>query len=160
VQKASIQEIQDLLLNLPNEDIEIIQNVVKKLVLNKDKKNTYIHKILGLEKEWRNDTLIMRMPITPFTHNTLGAVHGGIIATLLDTTMGTHANSSILPEQATVTVDLQIRYLKVANGKELTCKSRIIQKGKNIVVTEGKVLKEDGKVCAIATGSFFIIPKK
>jgi uncharacterized protein (TIGR00369 family) len=160
VQKASIQEIQDLLINLPNEDIEIIQNVVKKLVLNKDNKNTYIHKILGLEKEWRNDTLIMRMPITPLTHNTLGAVHGGIIATLLDTTMGTHANSSILPEQATVTVDLQIRYLKVANGKELTCKSRIIQKGKNIVVTEGKVLKEDGKVCAIATGSFFIIPKK
>ncbi|KMK96628.1 PaaI family thioesterase [Rossellomorea marisflavi] len=111
--------------------------------------------------EWENeeDTLTLSIPITPLTHNSLGIVHGGITATMVDTIMGTLANRALPSGYGAVTTYLNVHYLAPGTGGELTAKGQIIHHGTKTMVVEGKVLRSDGKVIAHSTGSFFIFKK-
>ncbi|WP_240033912.1 PaaI family thioesterase [Planococcus salinus] len=152
--------LQNILQKGSDEDIQVITD----FLANMEKKqqgdfSTYLSAALHMERQLEHDRCTIEMPITPLIHNTGKNPHGGILATLLDTVMGTLANSKCDEGFAAVTTNLNIHYLSVATEQTLRAESKILRKGKHTIVVEGYVLEPDGRLLASSTASFFIIPK-
>lgn len=143
------------------EELEGLNNLLRGF--NKKQKNinsSYIGGLLHMERTMDEKVCHLTVPLSPLLNNTLGIVHGGITATIIDSAMGTLANS-ILPEgYGAVTTQLNIHYLAVGKGDFLQCKAYIDHKGTKNMVLSADVHRSDGKKIAQATGSFFIIKKK
>ncbi len=124
------------------------------------KNSTYIDGLLHMDRRLDDQTCEIDIPITNVLDNTLGIVHGGFTATVLDTAMGTLANR-LLPEgYAAVTSQLNIHFLAPGIGDKLHCKASLIHKGRSTVVLEADVFRSDGKRIAHSSGSFFVIEKQ
>ncbi|WP_154306859.1 PaaI family thioesterase [Metabacillus lacus] len=156
-------DFEKLLEDASDEEKEILSIVLQALERKRAKpSSSYIGGLLGAEAEASEDSssFSISIPNTPLIQNALNIVHGGITATLLDSTMGSLVHW-ILPEShAAVTTEMKINYVAPGTGKQLTCKAELIHKGTKIVVTEGKVFRDDGVLLAHSTASFFIIERK
>lgn len=75
-----------------------------------------------------------------------GFVHAGVLATLADHTAG-YSAYTIVPENVQIlTIEFKINYFKPAVGSEILCRSRVINKGKKIIVAESELYDSiDGK---------------
>jgi len=85
-------------------------------------------------------------------YNPFSTIHGGILSTLLDTTM-TSAVMSILPVgQGCMTVDMTIKYFLPAtiNSGTLRCTAGIVHSGRRMATADGKI--HDAKNSLIAHG--------
>ena len=94
-----------------------------------------------------------------FHYNPIGGVHGGVIATLLDSAMGCAVHSTLPAGVGYGTTDLQVRYLRgitVATGR-VRCEGTVVHRGSRLVTAEGRITAEaTGKLLATATTSCLI----
>ncbi len=80
-------------------------------------------------------------------------LHGGILSTLLDEVM---IKSILAKEILTVTSQIEVKFRNPAIiGEKLFIEGEITGEKGRLILTEGKVFKEDGTVVAEATGKFF-----
>lgn len=120
--------------------------------------NTYLSASLNMKRETSTDSSAVSIPNTAFIHNNIAIPHGGILAVLLDTAMGTLANSKCVAGMAAVTTNLTIHYLAVATESEIKAEARMIRQGRHTMVVEGNIYESGGRHIATATGSFFLVP--
>jgi uncharacterized protein (TIGR00369 family) len=80
-----------------------------------------------------------RLRVRPEHKQQDGFVHAGVIATLADHTAGYSAYTLVSENMRILTVEFKINYFKPAIGNEILCKSRIINAGKRIIVTESEI---------------------
>jgi uncharacterized protein (TIGR00369 family) len=74
-----------------------------------------------------------------------GFIHGGIIATLLDSACG-YAAFSLMPENAAVlTIEFKINLLSPAKGDWFEAVGRVKKPGRNITVSEGELYAYEGE---------------
>ena len=90
------------------------------------------------------------------------ASHGGVVASLMDSTTGISALSLVCEEGFIVsTVELKLNFLApVSLGDKLIGKSSVLSKGKRLIVTEAEVINQDGKLVAKGMGTFNVYPLK
>ncbi|RZT23069.1 PaaI family thioesterase [Fictibacillus sp. BK138] len=105
------------------------------------------------------DTLEMEMPNSPLLDNSIGIVHGGLTATLLDTALGTLASHVPGNRKGAVTVELKVDFLTPGVGEKFICRAEVVHNGRQLVRMEGKVRNEKGNLIASATGTFFKLPE-
>src|SRR3954467_10137468 len=96
------------------------------------------------------------MPL-PEHCNERGTVHGGFLASLLDTTTGLAVHKA-LPEGTPAShFQLAVQYLSAAvPGITLTCVGRTAKSGRRVAATDAEVF-QDGKVVARAIASHVIL---
>ncbi|TDD89570.1 PaaI family thioesterase [Actinomadura rubrisoli] len=85
--------------------------------------------------------------------NPLGIVHGGIMSTLLDSSMGCAVHAS-LPEGALyTTLELKVNFIRPVplDGGRLLCEGTTIHVGRKAATAEGRVTNADGKLVAHGT---------
>lgn len=140
-------------------ELLVLKHVIEGLQKKKQKNGSFVNRLFQFETKVDGDGIEMSMPITPLVQNSLDIVHGGVIATLIDTAMGTLINTFLPEGKAVVTTELQTHYLKPAKGDKLTCICSILHKGGKIIVLEGKVYRNDGALCAHSTASFFVVDR-
>jgi uncharacterized protein (TIGR00369 family) len=108
--------------------------------------------------EVREGHVTVFMPAAEFHYNPLGTVHGGIIATLLDTAAGCTVHSTLPAGVGYTSLDLMTRFLKpvtVASGT-LRCEGAIIARGRRTAAAEARLLDERGTLLAHATSTCLI----
>jgi uncharacterized protein (TIGR00369 family) len=105
------------------------------------------------------DTLEMEMPNSPLLDNSIGIVHGGLTATLLDTALGTLASHVPGNRKGAVTVELKVDFLTPGVGEKFICRAEVVHNGRQLVRMEGKVRNEKENLIASATGTFFKLPE-
>jgi len=108
-------------------------------------------KLLGLEfVEAEPGRSITRISMRPDLAQPAGLMHGGVIASLIDT--GT-AYALLLREEiqdalrdggSLVTVDLRVKYLRPVADGIITCEARVIRMGRQIIHTDAVVTNEAG----------------
>ena len=81
-----------------------------------------------------------------------GAIHGGALATALDTA-ATFAVISSIGADAT-TVDLRLDYLRPAVGSELTVEGATVRAGRRFAFADATATADDGRIVASARGTF------
>lgn len=80
-------------------------------------------------------------------------VHGGIVASILDETMGWAAARAI--GRMCLTGELTVRYLATVPGdRELTVSTGVEKSNKRLVLAHGEITDASGTVYARATGKF------
>jgi uncharacterized protein (TIGR00369 family) len=91
-------------------------------------------------------------------YNPLGTVHGGVIATLLDSAAGC-AVHSVLPQGAGYTsIDLHTRFLRpvtVASGR-ITAEGTVVSRGSRTALAEARLTDGQGRLLAHATSTCLI----
>ncbi|MDR0137231.1 PaaI family thioesterase [Metabacillus idriensis] len=154
------EELMHLLAELNEEDAPVLKLFLEGLKKKAGKENgSYIGALLHAQGEYSEKQFTLTIPNTAIIQNSLNIVHGGITATLLDSAMGSLVHH-VLPEHlAAVTSEMKINYVAPGIGTELKCIATLIHKGSKTVVTEGKVFRDDGKLMAHCTASFFIIDR-
>jgi acyl-CoA thioesterase len=125
------------------------------------RKHSAFVKLLGLSIEkLENGFCQSRLQIREEFLNKRKIVHGGVIYSMADISMGVAVYSTLKKEEETATIEIKINYLKPANKKVLVCDARVIQRGKQIAVIEAEVKSDDDQVIAKAIGTFSIIKHK
>lgn len=90
--------------------------------------------------------------------NPLGGVHGGFAATVLDTVTGCAVHTVLEAGVGYGTIDLNIKMCRpIPKNKALTAIGSVINTSKNLAISEGKIIDEDGKLYAHATATCMII---
>jgi uncharacterized protein (TIGR00369 family) len=92
-------------------------------------------------------------------YNPLGTVHGGWIATLLDSAMGCAVHSVLAPGQAYTTVDMAVSFVRPVSEKtgKLSCEGKIIHAGGRIATAEGRVRDQSGTLIAHGTETCLVM---
>lgn len=95
----------------------------------------------------------MEIPVAPIHLNVTNKVHGGVMATLLDSVMGMAIKSC---NKVAVTTNLNTSYLKSAGkGDVLKASGVVLRNGNKMLFCEAKVHNQHGDLLAIGTGNFF-----
>ncbi|MBN2333697.1 MAG: PaaI family thioesterase [Deltaproteobacteria bacterium] len=101
------------------------------------------------------------LPVQPHHCQQDGLVHAGVMATMADHTAG-YATYTLVDSGARVlTIEFKINYLKPAAGDLITCSSRVISRGKKIMVAESDLhAAGDGreKIVAKAMVTLMVLP--
>ena len=102
--------------------------------------------------------VIMTIEPAEYHYNPLGIVHGGLAATLFDSSLGCAVQSMLLPGHFAPTLQLQLNYIRpltISTGK-VYCSGDVIHMGKRSATAEGRLTDAGGKLYAHATGTFLI----
>ena len=91
-------------------------------------------------------------------YNPMGTVHGGWIATLLDTAMACAVHSSLKPGEAFTSVEMKITFVRHVREDTgvLRCEGIVLHSGGRIASAEGKVLDAAGNLVAHGTETCMI----
>ncbi len=97
---------------------------------------------------------IFTMPFDEKFNHSLGGIHGGVIATLLDNagwfTAATKYGFWI------ATVDLHVQMLKPVSGTTLRAKGELVKFGKQIAFTKMQAFDQDNQIIAVASATFLV----
>lgn len=88
------------------------------------------------------------------------ALHGGALASLIDTTgaMAAWTTAQIAtPKYFGSTVGVNVNYLSGAIGEDVFAEGRILKRGKEIIYTDVRVTNEEGKLLAHGTVVYRIV---
>ena len=98
----------------------------------------------------------MRMEVDPVWHNPNGVLHGGVIYTMVDYSMGSAVQPDLPEGEYCATIEAKINYLSAVREGTLTVDTEVVKQGRNIAFTESKVTDEQGKLVATGSGTIFI----
>jgi uncharacterized protein (TIGR00369 family) len=99
------------------------------------------------------DLLAFECDASPRFANPMGGVHGGIIATLLDSALGC-AVQTVLPDQTGyTTLSLEVKYLRpvAVDAGPLTATGTVVHAGRRQATAEGTLIDDAGRLLASAT---------
>jgi uncharacterized protein (TIGR00369 family) len=86
-------------------------------------------------------------------YNPMGCVHGGILATLLDSVMSASVHTSLPAGKGYMTLEIKVNFLKPVfeHTGEIVAEGNVISAGGQVATAEGKVTDVNGTI--YATGS-------
>jgi uncharacterized protein (TIGR00369 family) len=84
-----------------------------------------------------------RLRVRPEHTQQDGFVHAGVIATMADHTGGYAAFTTVPENFRILTIEFKINYFKPAVGDTVICRSKVINKGKKIIVAESEVFSSN-----------------
>ncbi|MCP4639518.1 MAG: hotdog fold thioesterase [bacterium] len=109
----------------------------------------------GLQTRFYVEDGVVKATLSPEPHHCGydNVVHGGVVAAILDETMGWTAARAIT--RMCMTGELTVRYLKrVPADRELTVVTELVKASKRMAQTKGALVDSDGEVYARAEARF------
>lgn len=90
-----------------------------------------------------------------FHYNPIGTVHGGVIATLLDSAAGCAVHSTLPAGWGYTTLDLTTKYLRPAtvDSGQLRAEGSVIHHGRTTALAEARLFDERDRLLAYASSS-------
>jgi uncharacterized protein (TIGR00369 family) len=91
-------------------------------------------------------------------YNPIGAVHGGLVCTLLDSVTGCAIHSTLPPGKGYTSVEIKVNYLKAVRLSSglLTATGTVVKAGSRVGFTEGIINDAGGDVVATATSTLLV----
>src|SRR5699024_12672458 len=99
----------------------------------------------------------LRLPIMRSCHDILPIVHGGIFASILDTSMGMTLRST--GYDVVTTLDMDIHVLNPAKEGTIYCTGEVIHHGRSTALVKAELVNEDDEILAYSTGTFRAVKK-
>lgn len=91
-------------------------------------------------------------------YNPIGAIHGGLVCTLLDSVAGCALHSTLPQGKGYTSIEIKVNYLKAVRHSSglLTATGTVVKSGSRVGFTEGVVTDERGEVVATATSTLLV----
>jgi len=140
------------------EERTLLRLTLQAIRQKRERGSAYLSGFLGLSGEFVEEGVYQfRLPVTPFMLNRGGSVHGGIIASLADSTIGSLINKSLPEGRRAVTAEMKVNYLRPGKGGELVSRARLIHRGRRLAVGECEIFDGGGRRIALSTATFYIL---
>jgi uncharacterized protein (TIGR00369 family) len=88
--------------------------------------------------------------------NPAGTVHGGVLATLVDTAMGLAVRSTTGEDDVPATSQLTVTYLRPGTPGAMTVTAQVRTRGEHLTVCEADV-EQDGRAVVHAVATFALL---
>jgi acyl-CoA thioesterase len=112
-------------------------------------------RLLGIELEKVvPGEAILTLAIRPALSQNHGVVHGGAIASLIDTATAFAILTLLEPDERVTTVDLTISYLRPGLEGRLRATARVLRQGRRLLNTSAEVTNEGGTLLATALSTY------
>jgi uncharacterized protein (TIGR00369 family) len=101
------------------------------------------------------------MPEVKF-ENFMGRMHGGFVASLIDSALGVAVLTKVTPGLLYGTIDLNVKFVRaieVSTGM-LTATATVLHAGRTMLTAEARVADAAGTLYAHGSGSFLVYPKQ
>lgn len=116
-------------------------------------------KMIGMRLvDMQLDMAVIKIDIRDDLRQPSGVLHGGMTATLIDTTMAFAVRTRLPIDVATATIDLTVHYLRPHVSGTLTCTARVVRAGKRIFTVSAEAANEEGKLIATALSTYTRVP--
>ncbi len=111
----------------------------------------FLARLLGLEITYPDGTCVITFEPADFLFNPQGTLHGGVIATVMDISMG-----HLLAHEAGpgTTLEMKTQYLKAAVAGTLVCTGRFLRQGKGVSFLASEMVDDRGELVAYATATW------
>lgn len=132
-------------------------NTVSELMANYDQNNAFA-KALGMHLEVVELGVVRYVLKVNESHlATPGFVHGGVLTTMLDATMGAGALTLVEKDQKVVsTIEMHVNFINPAKPENtLTATSVVVRQGKKVIFMKAEVRDEQNKCIAVSSGTFY-----
>jgi uncharacterized protein (TIGR00369 family) len=92
-------------------------------------------------------------------YNPMGCVHGGILATLLDSVMAAAVHTALPAGKGYLTLQINVNFIKPVFERtgEILAEGKLISCGRQVATAEGRIIARDGNVYATATTTCLIM---
>ena len=105
--------------------------------------------------EWKDGFARLEMPVRPEHRNTIGFLHGGVIASLLDIAGAVSGSFGVSEEYVSVTINLNCNYLSPLRADTVVAEGELIRANKSLFFAEARLYDPEHKrLCATASGTY------
>ena len=141
---------------MEKENKKLDDNIYSK-ILNLASKQNFLN-LLGIQLDYmEKGKVIMSAENKKEFSQAINYMHGGMVATLLDTAGAYAALTLVSEKDYIVTSDLKINYIRPVIAKKVFAVGKVINKGKTIIVVEADLKDENDKILAKMMGSMFVV---
>ena len=104
---------------------------------------------------WKEGLARLEMPVRREHQNTVGYLHGGVIASLLDIVGAVSGSYGISEEYVSVTINLNCSFMSPHRSSAVIAEAEIIRSTSSLFFTQAKLFDpENSRLCATATGTY------
>ncbi len=112
-------------------------------------------RLLGLQLESvAPGDAVLTLPIREDHKQNHGVVHGGAIASLIDSAMAFAIIPLLAENERTTTVDLTIHYLRGLTEGVAKSWARVVRAGRRVIVVSAEVFDDKGDLAATAVSTY------
>jgi uncharacterized protein (TIGR00369 family) len=105
--------------------------------------------------EWKEGFARLEMPVRSEHRNTVGFLHGGVIASLLDIAGAVAGSFGTSDKLVSITVNLNCNYLSPLRAETVIVEGELIRANKSLFFAQARLLDpEQNRLCATATGTY------
>lgn len=117
-------------------------------------------RLLGIRGvEFQPGAAVFEMAAAAEHYNPLGVIHGGLLATLLDTAMGCAVHSVLPAGVSYTTLEFKINFVRAATlaSGTLRAHARLVHEGGRTAVAEGRIEDGHGRLVAHGTTTCLVL---
>jgi uncharacterized protein (TIGR00369 family) len=113
--------------------------------------------VAGLEVE--HGRIVFTLTPAEWHYNPIGSVHGGVIATLLDSATGCAVHSTLPAGTGYTSLDLAVKFLRPVSVRSgpLRCEGVLLHAGGRTALAEAKLTDRTGRLLAHATSTCLLL---
>lgn len=115
---------------------------------------------LGVDAvEVEHGRIVFTLTPAEWHYNPIGSVHGGVIATLLDSAAGCAVHSTLPAGTGYTSLDLAVKFLRPVSVRSgtLRCEGLLLHAGSRTALAEAKLTDATGRLLAHATSSCLLL---
>jgi len=114
----------------------------------------FLSRLLGLEISYGERACTVTFEAIPALFNPQGTLHGGILATALDVSMGHLLNHVNGPG---ATLEMKVQYLSPISVGLVRCEANFLREGRGISFLHATAFRADGETAAHATATWKLL---
>jgi len=104
---------------------------------------------------WKDGFARLEMPVRSEHRNTVGYLHGGVIASLLDIAGAVAGSHSISQEFVSVTINLNCNFMSPHQADVVIAEGELVRSTKSLFFAQSKLFDpKHSRLCATATGTY------
>ncbi len=96
----------------------------------------------------------MRIDVRDELKQNKGLLHGGVIASLIDTAAAFAALTLLEESEQAATIDLTIHYLRSVTAGQITARANVLRAGRRLIFLNAEVFDESQIIVATALTTF------
>jgi uncharacterized protein (TIGR00369 family) len=117
----------------------------------------FLSKLYGLSYSYTDKTCEITFEPKGFSFNPQGSLHGGVITTIMDISMGHLLKKN---QGAGVTLEIKVQFIKSIKNGKCKCIGKILKMGRSVAFMASELFDQDGELCAVASSTWKIIENK
>jgi uncharacterized protein (TIGR00369 family) len=114
----------------------------------------FLSRFLGMQISYEDDSCVVSFDVKPPMYNPQGSIHGGVLATALDISMGHLLKHRI---GAGSTLEMKVQYFNAVRTGVLRCRSGFLKKGRSIFFLQSHAYDAAGETVAHATSTWKLL---